>query len=261
MANNVHGEFTWYELVTSDLAAAEDFYGKVVGWNFTDSGMPDTEYHFFTAGDAGIGGMMPLTEEMKSGGGRPFWMGYVEVDDVDASAEAIGKAGGTVHMQPWNIPGVGRMSFIADPSGAMFYIMKGEQPSDSPAYAKHEPKVGHCAWNELMCDDPEAAKGFYGEQLGWAAGESMDMGPMGTYHMMQHGDYSIAGMMQKPAEAPMAMWNYYFRVADIDKAVETIKAEGGQVTVGPMEIPGGDFSVNAIDPQGAPFGLVGARNG
>ncbi|WOE75874.1 VOC family protein [Alterisphingorhabdus coralli] len=259
MANNVHGEFTWYELVTSDLAAAEDFYGKVVGWNFADSGMPDTEYHFFTAGDAGIGGMMALTDEMKSGGASPFWMGYVEVDDVDASAEAIAKAGGMVHMAPWDLPNVGRMSLIAGPDGAMIYIMKGEQPSDSPAFSKYEKKDGHCAWNELMCDDPEAASAFYGEQFDWKHEKASDMGEMGTYHEIKHGDYMIAGMMQKPAEAPMPMWNYYFRVADIDKAVETITAEGGQVMMGPMEIPGGDFSVNAVDPQGAPFALVGAR--
>jgi len=54
-------------------------------------------------------------------------------------------------------------------------------------------------------------------------------------------------------------WNQYFRVADIDEAKATIEASGGQITNGPMEIPGGDFAMNGIDPQGAHFGLVGAR--
>jgi predicted enzyme related to lactoylglutathione lyase len=55
------------------------------------------------------------------------------------------------------------------------------------------------------------------------------------------------------------MWAYYFRVADIDKAVEYINANGGQILQEPTEIPGGEFSINAMDPQGAAFGLVGPR--
>ena len=54
-------------------------------------------------------------------------------------------------------------------------------------------------------------------------------------------------------------WIQYFRVVDIDLAKAAVEAGGGKVLQGPHEIPGGDFSMNCSDPQGAVFGLVGGR--
>ena len=65
--------------------------------------------------------------------------------------------------------------------------------------------------------------------------------------------------MTKPKEMPVSMWTYYFRVADVDEAVRRTDASGGKVINGPMQIPGGEFAVNAIDPQGAMFAFVGPR--
>ena len=67
----------------------------------------------------------------------------------------------------------------------------------------------------------------------------------------------IGGMMNKPpamAQVP-PHWAIYFRVPDINQAVERIKANGGTILNGPMEVPGGDQVLNARDPQGAPFSL------
>jgi predicted enzyme related to lactoylglutathione lyase len=50
-------------------------------------------------------------------------------------------------------------------------------------------------------------------------------------------------------------WGIYFRVPDINAAIEKIKTNGGQILNGPMEVPGGDMIVNAMDPQGAAFSL------
>jgi predicted enzyme related to lactoylglutathione lyase len=58
---------------------------------------------------------------------------------------------------------------------------------------------------------------------------------------------------------PVSAWTYYFRVADIDEAVKTLSARGGRITLEPTEIPGGEFQLNGMDPQGAAFALVGAR--
>jgi len=51
-------------------------------------------------------------------------------------------------------------------------------------------------------------------------------------------------------------WMFYFRVPDIDAAVERVKAGGGQVHAGPMDVPGGDRVIVASDPQGVPFGIA-----
>jgi uncharacterized protein len=47
----------------------------------------------------------------------------------------------------------------------------------------------------------------------------------------------------------------YFRVPDIDTAIERIKVNGGKILNGPMDVPGGDRVVNAMDPQGGAFSL------
>jgi predicted enzyme related to lactoylglutathione lyase len=83
---------------------------------------------------------------------------------------------------------------------------------------------------------------------------------MGKYEFLRHG-FLLGAVMQKPDEMPVPMWFHYFRVPDIDAAIATISARGGTVTFGPGEIPGGEFVINALDPQGALFALVGARSG
>ena len=69
----------------------------------------------------------------------------------------------------------------------------------------------------------------------------------------------IGAVMPKPAQMPHPAWSFYFGVEDIDRAAAAVSQAGGQVIVEPMQIPGGEYSLNAIDPQGAAFGLVGPR--
>jgi uncharacterized protein len=145
-----------------------------------------------------------------------------------------------------------------DPQGAPFYVMKDSAGHVSTAFAKYEPKVGHCAWNELATADPAGAFVFYGKVFGWVKDGDMDMGPMGLYEFVKS-DVPIGAIMPKMPEMPVSAWGFYFRVADIDAAAETVKAKGGTILVEPIEIPGGEYSLNAMDPQGAAFGLVGPR--
>jgi predicted enzyme related to lactoylglutathione lyase len=262
-----HGDFIWYELMTGDVSAAKTFYGGLLGWTFQTHDGSGMDYHVFSAGDQSIGGLMPINKEMAAGGARPLWAGYILVDDVDKAASAVATHGGQVYMPPFDIPTVGRIAYVADPQGVPFYIMKPQPPEGaasgpSQAFAAYQPTAGHCAWNELVTDDADAAKHWYGQLFGFLQLEAMDMGPMGQYFIMHNAghDFAFGAMMNKPAEMPVSLWTYYFRVPDIDVAVDYIKAKGAQIVVGPMEIPGGDFALNGIDPQGAMFALVGSRN-
>jgi uncharacterized protein len=263
---NQHGDFIWYELLTVDADAAGEFYGKVVGWTSIPSGQPGMDYRFFSSGDGsnmadGVGGFMAITTEMAEHGARPAWVGYIAVDDVDASVTKLTAAGGAVLMPAMDLDGVGRMAMVADPQGAPFYVMKGASDETSHSFAATEPKAGHCAWNELSTSDPEGAKAFYSDLFGWTKDGEMDMGPMGKYEFMKaSGDrFAVGGVMAKMPDMPVSMWTYYFRVPDIDVAVDTITASGGTLLMDPVEIPGGEFSVAALDPAGASFGLVGPR--
>lgn len=260
---NEHGDFIWYELMTTDADAAQEFYSKLVGWTFDKpeegSGM---DYRLFRKDGPEVGGLMALTQEMQDGGAKPLWAGYIGVDDVDATADKLKAAGGSIMMEPQDIPEVGRFAFCTDPSGAPFYIMRAFSDEPSEAFAQNDPREGHCAWNELVSADREGAERFYESVFGWERGDSMDMGETGPYDMYRNPPHPnmLGAIMQKSAEKPMSLWSYYFRVPDIDAAATFTKENGGQVLFGPERIPGGEYILNGMDPQGAMFALIGKRD-
>jgi uncharacterized protein len=251
---NSEGEHIWYELLTTDPHAAAGFYTGLVKWEVRDSGQPGMDYRVFSASDADIGGLMKLPAGASM---PPIWLGYVGVADVDGKVAEIEKLGGTVHMPPHDIPNVGRFAMVADPQGVVFYVMRGD--SDTPSTAFKPKAEGHCVWNELVTSDQNAALEFYGKLFGWTKGDAMPMGELGDYRFIERNGEMIGAVMNSPPDSPPPLWNYYFRVSGIDAAAERIRARGGTVTFGPMEVPGGDWAVNAIDPQGASFGLVGSK--
>jgi predicted enzyme related to lactoylglutathione lyase len=97
--------------------------------------------------------------------------------------------------------------------------------------------------------------------FGWEKGEAMEMGEMGTYQIFKRGDVSLGGMMNRPPQMPVSAWQYYLNVADIDAATDRVKAAGGAVMMGPMQVPGGDWVIHGRDPQGAVFALFGKKKG
>lgn len=251
---NPEGSHIWYELMTTDPGAAANFYAEVVGWKVRDSGMPGMDYRLLAAPDADVAGLMKLPDGAPM---QPGWFGYVGVGDVDAKVEELKKLGGSVLMAPQDIPGVGRFALVADPQGVVFYVMRGASDQDSTAFAPQA--EGHCAWNELIATDQKAGLDFYSRLFGWEKGDAMPMGDMGDYTFINHHGEMIGAVMDRPANAPPPCWNYYFRVNGIDAAAGRITRNGGTITFGPMEVPGGDWVVNGIDPQGARFGIVGSK--
>ncbi len=258
MSSSTQGSFVWYELMTPDAVAAAHFYAELLDWKISDN----SDYREISASEGMVGGLLPLTDQMTAGGAQPAWMGYIRVDDVDAEVGAVEAAGGKVQMAGQDMPNVGRIAMVADPQGAPFYIITpaGEAAGPSNAFAAERPMMGHCAWNELSTTDPAGAWSFYGGRFGWAKDGDMDMGPLGKYEFVRHGDHMLGAIMPKMPEMPVSAWTYYFRVADIDAAASYIKANGGTLLQEPMEIPGGDYALTAADGQGAAFGLVGPRN-
>jgi len=257
--------FIWYELMTSDPAGAASFYGAVVGWTIaahSDAGDGGVDYRMIGRSDGGnAGGMLTLNADMLAGGARPGWLGYLEVADVDAAIDAIKADGGAVQMPATDLP-VGRIAMVSDPQGAHFYIMdpippEGAGAGESDVFSVAEAQ--HVRWNELATSDPDAAIAFYKKHFGWGQEGEMDMGDLGAYRFIQRGDVMIGAVMPLMEGYPVPMWSYYIGVDDIDRALAAVRAGGGTVTNEPMEIPGGEFAMNAIDPQGAPVGFVGPR--
>ena len=79
---------------------------------------------------------------------------------------------------------------------------------------------------------------------------------MGKYRIFATDGVPMGGMMDKPENAPASVWSFYVNVDGLDAAVRRIKANGGQLLMGPDEVPGGSWIVQALDPQGAAFALV-----
>lgn len=250
--------FVWYELMTTDVAAAKVFYGAVVGWKTQDMPMPDMTYTVIQAGETGIGGIMKLPREACDAGAKPGWVSYIYAADVDGAAAKVQRLGGTMHHVPTDIPNVGRFAMVADPQGAAFYLFKPAQPAQPD---KHIPPntQGHIGWRELHTKDWPKAFDFYNEMFGWQKGNSVDMGPMGTYQLFTINGADVGGMMNSPAAATRCFWLYYFNVGDIDAAASRITGSGGKIMHGPQEVPGGGWIIQATDPQGAWFALVGSR--
>ncbi|MFA6218502.1 MAG: VOC family protein [Erythrobacter sp.] len=263
MAND-RGAFIWYELMTGDAAGAKAFYDTLLGWDIQRHGDPapgGTQYRMIMRSDGKPeGGVLELTPDMIAHGARPCWLGYVCVPDVDATVKAIEESGGMAHMPATDLPGVGRFAMVADPWGASFYVMTpepapGKADVQSDVFSASRPQC--CSWNELAATDAQAALDLYTGLFGWSRPEPMDMGEMGLYHFIAHDGETIGAVFTKPAEMPASGWNHYFRVPSIPLAAEAIKAGGGQVLMGPHEVPGGDYIVLGMDPQGASFALVG----
>jgi predicted enzyme related to lactoylglutathione lyase len=244
--------------MTTDMDAAVKFYNAVIGWGAAPFDGSPQPYTMFTNGETPVSGVLKTPEGVNA---PPFWAMYVGVPKLEDAAAHIKRLGGSECSPVIEVPNVGRMQMMQDPQGAAFYIYE-------PATSEHPPEgpaaIGQASWLELMTTDAPAAMRFYQELFGWQPSEAMDMGPgLGMYQMFNRPHGMIGGMMNKPKELAHVPpnWQIYFRVPDINAAVDRIKANGGRILNGPMEVPGGDWIVNAMDPQGAAFSLHARKAG
>jgi predicted enzyme related to lactoylglutathione lyase len=119
------GVFVWDELGTTDVDAAQRFYEEVFGWTTSDMGSEYGGYRIFNRGDTGVAGLMALPDSSIP----PHWQPYVAVDDPDGTAAKARELGGSVLMEPMDVPKVGRLAVLSDPQGATFGIIKPEPES------------------------------------------------------------------------------------------------------------------------------------
>ena len=250
-----HGRFAWYELITTDMAAAKAFYARVIGWGAQDASTPDLAYALFNAASASVSGLMDLPEDARKLGATPRWMGYVGVDDVDATADRIKRLGGAVYVPPTN-SNIGRISVVADPQMATLGLVEGLKPGQQPPADLDE--AGRVGWHELLAADLQKAFAFYSELFGWQKADA-ETGPTDTYQWFSAGGQTIGGMFTKFSTEPVPFWLYYFNIGDIDAAAERVKTSGGRIFDGPHQLLDGSWIARCADPQGAFFALQGMR--
>ena len=165
------GRPLWYELMTTEMKAAEEFYRHVVGWKtapFEGAGQPYTMFN--RGGDTPVGGVMTRPADVKA---PPFWSMYVGVPKLEEAAAKIKRLGGSAHTDVISVPNVGRMQLMVDPQGAMFYIY---EPSSTERHPETAPEIGQASWHELMTTDWRAAMIFYEDMFGWTPSETFSTG-------------------------------------------------------------------------------------
>jgi predicted enzyme related to lactoylglutathione lyase len=221
------GTPSWVDLQTTDQAAGKEFYASLLGWSYDDQPMPQggTYSMALLKGEtvAAIAPMPPGAPE----GMPPMWNTYIAVDDVDATLEKVGPAGGQVLMPAMAVGDAGTMV--------------------------NEP--GALIWNELITDKPESALAFYEAVLGVSSG-TMEMGPGETYHLLKVGETEVGGCMQPPMPDVPNHWHVYFAVPDADATAAQASSAGGQIAVEPFDIPTVGRSAVLMDPQGAMFSVL-----
>jgi len=242
------GKVVWHDLNTRDPAKAKAFYGELFGWQVRSREMGAHKHDFFYLGEEGFGCLLKQDPKDKM---PAHWLGYVQVDDLDAAVKRALRGGGSAPVPRMAITDKDAFAVLADPLGAVFaaYFTSNALP---PGYPKQGP--GFFCWEELLTTDPKRMLGFYGEVFGWT-NEAMEM-PMGTYFVLKSGDAPVGGVMQMPpGVAAPPHWLSYVAANDVDKTAAKAAKLGGKQHVAPTDIPDiGRFSVLA-DPQGAEFAL------
>ena len=252
----MHGKFFWYDIMTTDMKASEKFYADVVGWGARDSGVPGQQYTLLTVNGTPVAGLIANSGRCPQSGGSPLLDGVYRSGRCGPSrcAAPAGRREGPSAAYGC----AGRYPFLCRcrSSGRGLHHCQGAWRCQAGSARRH---AGDRRWRELYALEWRTAFEFYAKMFGWTKAEAIDMGPMGTYQLFATGDDPVGGIMTKPEAIPMPYWGYYFNVEGIDAAAARVTGGGGSILNGPMQVPGGQWIVQCVDPQGAVFNLVALK--
>jgi hypothetical protein len=241
------GTPNWADLQTTDQTAAKSFYGELLGWTYDEQPMDEGSYCMAMVGDGVAAAIAPQSPEMRAAGAPPTWNTYLAVDNVDAATGGVEAAGGQVLMAPFDVMREGRMSFVADPTGAQVVLWQANQHVG--ATVVNEP--GAVIWNELITDDKDKALGFYQNVLGMGSLTSQ-LGDLPYTGITVDGE--MIGGTADARDGEASQWRVYFNVDDAAAAAKHAAELGGVVIDEPVDAPIGSFAT-IRDPQGGVFGV------
>lgn len=124
-----HGTFVWNELASNDIEKAKAFYAETLGWSYDEFPLPDGPYWVAKSGEwyvCGLGGL----EIGAIPGATSYWFSFLEVDDLDSRVAAALDKGAILIRAPHEVPNVGRIAVLRDPTGAAIGWMTSAKPAD-----------------------------------------------------------------------------------------------------------------------------------
>ncbi len=246
------GRWVWGDLVTSDVALAADFYGKVFGWTYETYGGKDDRdtYTLVLADGLPIGGMVFDPRTMQGDVPSARWIGMISVPDVRAAAAAVTQGGGQVVLEPKMLGQRGETAVFRDPEGVLF----GAVHSKNGDPADYFGDLNEWVWLDLWTSDVDRAAAFYRSVAGY---EVLPLPEESTRTgvRLASGGYVRAGIMQKRDARDSAVWLPYVRVSDAKAAADRARAAGGAVLFEPVSLGRAVVAIIA-DPTGAPVGVA-----
>lgn len=133
---------------------------------------------------------------------------------------------------------------------------------DSGMSFSREPLIGKIVWTDLITDDLDAARAFYGALFGWTF-EDAGRRHGQRYLIARANDVYVGGILEVGERAErksLSRWLPYVSVDDVDVAVQRTTSSGGRVAVAPTNVGIGRVAA-IIDPEGAVIGLARSRVG
>lgn len=264
----------WVDATQPDPQAAAEFYGGIFGWELEDS-MPAEDAGSYFIARLGGEQVAAISSPMGEAPPQAAWNTYVWVESADETAAKVREAGGTVHVDPFDVMQAGRTAVCADPEGAVFCLWQAGEHRGATLVNEH----GSLNFNDLNTRDLDGAKQFYGAVFGWEIltlpggfpiwslpgyGEFLDELKPGTLEQMKSMgapegfENAVAGIRVLDAGQgePPPHWSVTFAVDDADAIAAKAKELGGTVLAEPFDAPWVRMTLIA-DPKGATFTASG----
>lgn len=234
--------FCWFDYM-GDAAKAQGFFGELFGWTKKDVPIGNGKtYAMIAIGDETIGGY--------GVGDGKGWLSHLLVDDVKAAAAKVKSLGGQIKVDPMAM-GPGTYAVAVDSLGSPFALWQPGKPEEG----KFSEKVGAFCWNELATSDEAKSVEFYSKLAGFTDAP-MDMGPMGTYHVMKSHGADRGGIAKTMMPNQPTGWTPYIHVKNADDTVAKAKKLGATIYMGPQAVPNVGTIAIFADPQGVVTGIL-----
>jgi predicted enzyme related to lactoylglutathione lyase len=238
------GKFVWHEHVSTQPAKAQEFFKELLGWDYEVFKPGKVDYAMITCGGQMHGGFPNVPEGTPS-----HWAGNVQVESADDTVAKAKAAGGSVIVEPMDIPEVGRYTVLRDPQGAVIVAF---QPSGEGQFGQ-----GVFVWDEIGTSDVDGAERFYGDVFGWTTKDmGADYGGYKIFHRDPDDETGVGGLMVNPDSSMPTAWHPYVAVDDVDSTLTKTKELGGSVVLEAMDVPAVGRIAVIQDPTGAVLGII-----
>ena len=243
------GRFVWFEYVSQDSAKAQGFYGELFGWGVQNVPMPQGAYPMIALGKETIGGYLATPA-----GAPPHahWLSHLQVASAAETAGQVKAHGGKILKDPYKVGDFGTMAVVSDPLGGPFALW---QPARAQGTGDYKATPYAWCWNELYTEDTAKSLAFY-QAIGGFTAEAMDMGPMGTYHVLNADGKGRAGIMKSPMPGIPQSWMPYVHAGNADATVAKARKLGADIKVPANDVPGVGRLAVFTDPLGAAIGIL-----